>query len=111
MKVMNAADGGLDVRFNVKNVGTVPSDEVPQVYVSAPSEQPQGVQFAVRSLAAFARVHLDPGQSKPVALHVPLRSLQYWSTAKDAWVTGRGTRTVSVGKSSRDLVLKTVVRK
>jgi beta-glucosidase len=63
------------------------------------------VQFPVRSLAAFDRVHLGAGDGKTVALHVPLRQLQYWSTAKHAWVTASGKRKVSVGASSRDLRL------
>ena len=48
------------------------SDEVPQVYLGAPSEIPVGVQFPVRALVAFDRIHLDAGQSKTVTFHVAL---------------------------------------
>jgi len=79
------------------------SDEVPQVYLGAPSEIPSGVQFPVRALAAFDRIHLAPGEAKTVTLHVPERQLQYWSTANSKWETATGKRTLSVGASSRDL--------
>ena len=105
LSVSKAADGGLDVHVNVKNTGSAASDEVPQVYVGAPSEVPDGVQFPVRTMVAFDRVHLAPGESKAVTLHVAKRQLQYWSTKDQKWTLPTGKRTVSVGASSRDLRL------
>ena len=110
LQVRKAADGGLDVTLTIKNTGGVSSDEVPQVYLGAPSEIPAGVQFPVRLLAAFDRVSIPAGASKTVTLHVAPRQLQYWSTAEGKWVTARGARTVSVGASSRDLRLHSTVR-
>jgi beta-glucosidase len=105
LKVSAAADKGFDVSVSIKNTGTVAGDEVPQVYVDAPAQRPVGVQFAVRTLAAFDRVTLAAGESKDVILHVPPRSLEYWSTAENRWVRS-GTRQIIVGSSSRDLKLK-----
>ena len=105
LMVERAADGGLYVQVTVKNTGSVASDEVPQVYLGAPSEIPAGVQFPVRALVAFNRIHLNAGESRTITLHVALRQMQYWSTAKTAWVTASGKREVSVGASSRDLRL------
>jgi len=109
LKVAKASDGGLDVSVTVKNSGSMESDEVPQVYLGAPSQVPAGVQFPVRALVAFDRIHLAAGESKPVNLHVAPRHLQYWSTAQDKWVTASGKRTVSVGASSRDLRLSETI--
>jgi beta-glucosidase len=103
LRVDKASDGGLDVMVNIKNTGSADSDEVPQVYLGAPSEIPAGVQFAVRALAAFDRIHLAAGETKAVTLHVAPRQLQYWSTKDSKWVTATGKRTISVGASSRDL--------
>lgn len=103
LKVSKASDGGLDVSVDIKNTGGVDSDEVPQVYLGAPSEIPSGVQFPVRALVAFDRVHVSAGESKTVVLHVEPRQLQYWSTAESKWVTASGKRMVSAGGSSRDL--------
>jgi beta-glucosidase len=106
LKVAKATDGGLDLTVQIKNTGGVASDEVPQVYLGAPSEVPEGVQFPVRALVAFDRVHLNAGESKSVSLHVPERQLEYWSTKDQKWVRGSGKRTINVGGSSRDLPLK-----
>ena len=105
LKVAKAADNGLDVTVQIKNTGSMASDEVPQVYISAPSEIPDGVQFPVRALAAFDRVRIAPGETKTVTLHVPERQLQYWSTKEGKWVTVVSKRTISVGGSSRNLPL------
>lgn len=103
LRVEKTSDGGLEVRVHIRNTGTRDSDEVPQVYLGAPSEIPGGVQFPVRVLAAFDRIHLSAGEAKTVTLHVVPRQLQYWSTKEGKWVTAKGKRTVSVGASSRDL--------
>jgi beta-glucosidase len=109
LKVERASDGGLYVLVSIKNTGTLAGDEVPQAYLGAPVDIPAGVQFPVRALVAFDRVHLDPGATQTVTLHVPLRQLQYWCTADTKWVTATGKRTLSLGASSRDLRLNQTV--
>ena len=104
LKVAPAADKGLDVTVSIANAGKVVGDEVPQVYLDAPEQRPAGVQFAVRTLAAFDRITLQPGETKAVTLHIFPRSLEYWSTTENRWVRADGRR-VSVGGSSRNLKL------
>jgi len=109
LNVAKASDGGLDVKVQIKNTGSMESDEVPQVYLGAPAAIPAGIQFPVRSLAAFDRIHLAAGEAKTVTLHVPQRQLQYWSTKDSRWITATGKRTLSVGASSRDLRLNQTI--
>jgi beta-glucosidase len=109
LAVVKASDGGLYVQVDIKNTGNMDSDEVPQVYLGAPNEIPAGVQFPVRALAAFDRIHLAAGETKTITMHVPLRQLQYWSTKEGKWVTAGGKRIVSVGASSRDLRLEQTI--
>ena len=90
-------DGGVDVTFTVKNTGDVPGADAAQVYVGPPSDAPAGIQFAVRSLAQFDRVSLNPGQSQTVTLHVPARELSYWSEKKQQWVLDASRRTLWIG--------------
>jgi beta-glucosidase len=104
LHVARASDNGLDVTVRVKNISGIPGDEVPQVYLDAPEQRPEGVQFAVRTLAAFERVTLGPGETRDVAMHVAPRSLEYWSTAEKRWIRS-DARKISVGPSSRDLRL------
>jgi beta-glucosidase len=106
LRVSPAADGGLDVRVRIANTGNMDGDEVPQVYLSAPDEIPDGVMFSPRSLVAFDRITLHVGEARNITLHVPLRQLQYWSTTRKEWVLAHGERIVSVGASSRDLRLE-----
>jgi beta-glucosidase len=103
-----AADGGLHVSFRVTNTGTRAGTAVPQVYLGAPDTAPSGVQFAPRALAAYGRVTLQPGQTKTVALHIPVRQLQYWTDAA-GWSTATGTRALLVGANERDTALSATV--
>jgi len=109
LSVVPAADGGLDVTFDLRNTGAVAGDELPQVYLGAPAQRPNGVDFPVRALAAFDRIHLDAGQSQSVSIHVPLRRLECWSSKNGKWIKPTGSREVAVGGSSRDLPLKSSV--
>jgi beta-glucosidase len=110
LKAVKAKDGGYDVRFTLKNTGSADGEDVPQVYVSAPSKAPKGVQFAANALVGFDRVYLKAGEAKPVSIHVDRRRTQYWSVAAKKWVDAGATRVLSVGASSRDLKLKTTLK-
>jgi beta-glucosidase len=109
LRVNKSPDGGLRVQVTIRNTGKMDSDEVPQVYLGAPSEIPTGVQFPVRALVAFDRIFVPTGKSRTVTLHVAPRQMQYWSTADKKWVRASGKRTLSVGASSRDLRVETTV--
>jgi beta-glucosidase len=99
LRVTRASDGGLNVTLRVTNTGQVAGSTAAQVYLGAPSQPPAGVQFAARQLAQFDRVTLAPGRSSVVAMHVPLRQLQYWSSGKQQWITAAGSRTVYAGNA------------
>ncbi|MHA3700885.1 beta-glucosidase [Jatrophihabitans sp. YIM 134969] len=103
-----AADGGLNVSFRVTNTGSTAGDEVAQVYLGTPEDAPAGVQFAKKALAAYGRVELAAGQTKTVALHIPVRQLQYWSDTA-GWTTATGSRALIVGPSERSTALKATV--
>jgi beta-glucosidase len=108
LSLSHSDDGGLDAGFELRNTGGSTSDEVPQLYLGAPTPAPANAQFAQRALAAFERVPLGAGQSTRVTLHVLPRALQYWSTAQHQWLTANGQRLVYVGASSRDVRLQAV---
>ncbi|RRN64166.1 beta-glucosidase [Caulobacter sp. 602-1] len=110
LNVAKARDGGLDVRFKVKNVGKVTSDEVAQVYLGAPKAPPAGVDFATRALAGFDRITLHPNETRTLSIHLTPRRLQYWSETDRSWRNATGEREVFVGPSSRDLPLRRTVR-
>ncbi len=95
------ADGGRDVHGEEHRHSVAGADAV-QVYVGPPSDSPApGVQFAVRSLAQFARV-MVPAKSAgwpftTVTMHVSPRALSHWSEADQRWVRDPGIRTIYAG--------------
>jgi beta-glucosidase len=102
IKATPASDSGYDVSLRITNSGSLPGDEVLQAYLDAPEHRPEGVQFAVRTLAAFDRVTLQPGESKEVTMHISPRSLEYWSASEHGWILSV-PRQIRVGPSSREL--------
>jgi beta-glucosidase len=98
------ADGGLDVRFRVRNTGRVAGDEVAQVYLGPPADAP--VAMPPKQLVGFERLTLAPGERREVTVHVGARQLSYWSVERGAWVRAAGERTIYVGASSRDIRLQ-----
>jgi beta-glucosidase len=90
------------VQFTVTNTGTRTGTEVAQVYVG---RLPTSAPTPVKQLAGVARVTLRPGQSKRVTVDLDPRSLAYWDTTSQHWITPGGNVSVLVGSSSRDIRL------
>lgn len=109
LAVTASANGGIDVSFQIRNVGNDTGSDTPQVYIGASPDLPASIQQAVRKLVQFQRVTLGSGQAADLTLHVTPQSLSSWSTAAQQWVVGTGTRTVYVGPSSREFPLHTTV--
>lgn len=110
LKILPNPDGGYFVSVRVKNTGSVAGDAVPQVYLKAPENKPEGAQFAPKTLAAFDRISLAPGEEREVILGLAPRAFQYWSASMKMWMTPEGKRAVLVGSSSRDLPLSAEVQ-
>jgi beta-glucosidase len=66
-----AAGDSAVIEVDVQNVSGRAGDEVVEVYLT----QPKQPLTPVRTLAAFARVHLEPGQTAHVALPVSARTM------------------------------------
>jgi beta-glucosidase len=92
--------GDFTVTFVVRNTSNRAGAEVPQVYVGRlPTRD---VATPPRQLAGFARVELAARERKTVTITIPRRSVSYWDTGSQHWVTPSGTVTVAVGSSSED---------
>jgi beta-glucosidase len=103
-----APDAAVAVECDVANTGKRFGREVVQLYVGFPPapEFPE----PPRQLKAFAKVPLEPGQTRRVRLSVPVRSLADWDVQTHRWVVRPGTYRIWVGTSSRDLPLEGAVR-
>ncbi|MFD7307948.1 glycoside hydrolase family 3 C-terminal domain-containing protein [Promicromonospora sp. NPDC059942] len=95
-----ADDAVVRVTVTVTNTGERSGADVVQVYVGDPESQ---VQRPERELKAFAKVDLEPGESREVTLDLVGRDLAYWHPVLRRWVVEGGEFVISVGASSRDL--------
>lgn len=91
--------GDVRVSFTLRNSGGRDGAEVAQVYVG---RLPTDVPTPPRQLAAFKRVELGAGQRTRVTLTIPKRSLSYWDSAAQRWVTPTGSLAVYAGGDSQD---------
>lgn len=92
----------LEIACRVTNTGTRAGAEVVQVYLGDPV---CSVARPVRELRAFAKVTLQPDESRRVVFRLRARDLSFWSTRAQGWVFEPGAFEVAVGASSRDLRL------
>lgn len=99
--VAATADGtDITVTATITNTGSVAGAEVVQVYVRDPHAS---VLRPTRELKAFAKVALEPGESRAVSFTLGARDLSYWHPGLHRWVLEGGEFVIEVGASSRDL--------
>ncbi|MCH9276038.1 glycoside hydrolase family 3 C-terminal domain-containing protein, partial [Bifidobacterium amazonense] len=121
----------LHASVRITNVGTVPSDEVVQIYIRHPHEsgpaaecatpgivpaetKPQDetrqtptagpVPMPIRRLVAFRRERaVEPGESRTVTFAIPREELRVFDVRKGDFRVPDGDYTVEAGASSRDI--------
>jgi beta-glucosidase len=93
-----APEGCLVVSVDVTNTGQRVGDQVVQLYVGCEGSR---VERAPRSLVAFDRIGLEPGEKRTVRLELPVRRLAYYDVALAGWVVEPISYVAYVGSSSR----------
>lgn len=89
--------GAVTVSVDVTNTGAVVGDEVAQLYI----HQKWGSDSRpMRELKGFARITLQPGETKTVAFHLGPDELGYWSTNAGQWVQDAAAFDIWVGADS-----------
>jgi beta-glucosidase len=96
--------GRLNVEVSVTNTGMVVGDEIVQLYVTTPPIPGAIHPPPPKTLKAFTRVRLEPGQTKAVQLTVPARDLRGWGP--NGWELPQGAYTVHVGPSADPTALQ-----
>ncbi|HEX7056657.1 MAG TPA: glycoside hydrolase family 3 C-terminal domain-containing protein [Bacilli bacterium] len=96
------ADGHVELRFTVENVGQMASDEVVQLYVRAEKSR---VKRPLKQLQSFRRIHLAPGERMTVTFAVPASDLAFWDVTRERYCVESGLYTFMVGSSSADIRL------
>ena len=96
------AGGDAKVSFTVKNTGARPGKEVAQLYVR---DLVSSVTTPVMRLAGFAKLELQPGESRPVTITIPASEMTLWNVQMKR-VVEPGDFAVMVGASAEDVKLR-----
>ena len=91
---------GLTLSVDVTNTGKVAGKEVVQVYVH---DAKSGLVRPPKELKGFAKVELQPGETKTVSLALDFRAFAYYHPGYMQWITEDGEFDLLVGSSSADI--------
>jgi beta-glucosidase len=92
----------LQVSYTVTNCGFRFGQEVAQLYIQ---DVEASVERPVKELKGFAKVALQPGESKVVRHNIDQRALSFWDTPSNDWKAEPGAFNVLVGPSSERIAL------
>ena len=101
----STADECIDLSFELKNTGNMPADEIAQIYLS-PTDESQSLHPI--QLQGFARVSLQPGETKTVKVSLYTEQFGYYSRDENGrrWNIRPGEFMLKVGASSADIRLQ-----
>ena len=91
---------GITVSVKVTNTGEVAGKEVVQVYVH---DQKSRLVRPYKELKGFAKVALQPGETKTVTVPLNFRAFAYYDPAYQQWVTENGAFDILIGASATDI--------
>jgi beta-glucosidase len=93
-----SADGRLEATVDITNTGLLPGTEVAQLYIGFPNS---AVDRPVKLLRDFARVELQPGETRAIEMSVDAEDLAWYNPERRAWEIQPTDYEVLVGASSR----------
>lgn len=93
--------------MDVTNTGSVSGREVVQLYVS---DMESTVRRPVRELREFAKVELQPGETRTVTFRLDKRAFAYYEPKVHDFFVESGAFLIEIGSSSRDICAGVSVR-
>ena len=97
-------DDTVELTFQVKNTGSMAATEIAQIYLSPKDST---LQIRPIQLQGFARIALEPGQTKTITTRLSLEQFGFYTHNGDRqWNIEPGTYIVKVGASSADIRLQ-----
>ncbi len=96
------AGESVEITLNVENTGQVAGDEVVQLYTHyefASTPRP------VKELKGYARITLQPGETRLVTFHLPVNQLAFYNNDLEL-VLEPGPIEIMLGSSSEDIRLR-----
>ncbi|MFO7682456.1 MAG: glycoside hydrolase family 3 C-terminal domain-containing protein [Chloroflexota bacterium] len=91
---------GLTVWVDVTNTGQRAGQEVVQVYVH---DKEARLKRPFKELKGFAKVALQPGETKTVTIPLNARAFAYYDPAYKQWITEAGDFDMLIGASATDI--------
>jgi beta-glucosidase len=88
---------GLTVTVDVTNTGQMAGKEIVQVYVH---DRASGLVRPEKELKGFAKVALQPGETKSVAIKLDFRAFAYYHPQYKQWITEDGDFDILIASSA-----------
>jgi beta-glucosidase len=91
---------GVTVSIDVTNTGKMAGKEIVQVYVH---DQASALSRPQKELKGFAKVSLQPGETKTVSVKLDFRAFAYYHPLYQKWVAEEGAFDILIGASAADI--------
>jgi beta-glucosidase len=91
---------GVTVYVDVTNTGKMAGKETVQVYVH---DRQASLSRPVKELKGFAKVELQPGETKTVTIPLDFRAFAFYHPEYHQWITESGEFDILIGASSVDI--------
>ncbi|MFW5775169.1 MAG: beta-glucosidase family protein [Chitinivibrionales bacterium] len=96
----------VKVSFSVQNTGDGAGKETAQLYISAPNDK---ISRPPKELKGFKKLCLKPGETKRAEIVITACDFACWDSQTHDWFVEEGEYQISIGSSSRELLLKTII--
>ncbi|MCD8068726.1 MAG: glycoside hydrolase family 3 C-terminal domain-containing protein, partial [Lachnospiraceae bacterium] len=97
---------GMAVTFTLTNTGSRAGSEIAQLYISKPDSE---IFRPVKELKGFAKVSLQPGESRRVSIPLDDKAFRYFNVKTGKWEVEGGTYVITVAASAAERKLRTGV--
>jgi beta-glucosidase len=90
----------ISVSVNVTNTGSMAGKEIVQIYIH---DKESKLIRPEKELKGFAKVELQPGETKTVTIPLDFRSFAYYHPKYAQWITENGEFEILIGASAADI--------
>jgi beta-glucosidase len=91
---------GVTVSLDVTNTGKLAGAEIVQIYVH---DHEASLVRPEKELKGFAKVFLEPGETKTVSVKLDFRSFAFYHTEYKQWITETGEFDILIAASAADI--------
>ena len=99
----NLAINENGVSFEITNVGDVKGKEIAQLYVGLGKSE---IIRPTKELKGFAKVELEPGQTKKVEISFDDKTFRYFNVKTNKWEIEKGSYSIMIASSSDNIRLE-----